>query len=276
MPDPKCILILGMHRGGTSAVSRSLRIFGASHGDDLVGGLSSNPLGHWEDIDVLRLDDAMLEALGMRWDSLEAVTERDVQILERQGFHIKASQLLADKIKANRFYALKEPRMTKLLPFWNKILAPLRPHCVIVFRNPASVAESLYKRDRLPPERGYLLWAVHMLECFRYAGEDTHLLVNYDDFMDDAEAALRRIARFFSLPVIADELNLVLNGFLHQNLRHTRYDARHLRGNPACPEQIGLMYEDMECLSRRGRHRRGCFAEFHDTWRRRTAALLPG
>ncbi|MDR2744920.1 MAG: hypothetical protein LBB66_06995, partial [Desulfovibrio sp.] len=55
LTSPECIMVLGMHRSGTSAVSLSLRVFGARHGDSLVGGLSSNPKGHWEDIDVLRL-----------------------------------------------------------------------------------------------------------------------------------------------------------------------------------------------------------------------------
>ena len=106
-------MVLGMHRSGTSAVSLSLRVFGARHGDRLVGGLSSNPKGHWEDIDVLRLNERMFEAIHTRWDSPSPVTPRDVRHLAGKGFVGAAAGLLRDKIAANGFYAVKDPRMTK-------------------------------------------------------------------------------------------------------------------------------------------------------------------
>jgi hypothetical protein len=240
-------MVLGMHRSGTSAVSLSLRVFGARHGDRLVGGLSSNPRGHWEDIDVLRLNERMFETIHTRWDSPSPVTPRDVRHLVGKGFVGIAAGLLRDKIAANGFYAVKDPRMTKLLPFWRKAFqaAEIQPYSVIVFRNPASVVASLHKRDRLPSEQGYLLWASHMLECFRHARHFAHLFVNYDEFIENPEKILTAVADRFRLSVNAEEFEMIARDFLDRGLRHTKFDARHLYGDTCCPREIALVYEQM-------------------------------
>jgi hypothetical protein len=245
-------MVLGMHRSGTSAVSLSLRVFGARHGDRLVGGLSSNPRGHWEDIDVLRLNERMFEAIHTRWDSPSPVTPRDVRHLAGKGFVGAAAGLLRDKIAANGFYAVKDPRMTKLLPFWRKAFqaAEIQPYSIIVFRNPASVVASLHKRDKLPPAQGYLLWASHMLECFRHARHLAHLFVNYDEFIENPKKILNAIADHLSLSVNAGEFEMIARDFLDKSLRHTKFDARRLYDDDCCPREIALAYERLERMRR--------------------------
>jgi hypothetical protein len=254
-------MVLGMHRSGTSAVSLSLRVFGARHGDHLVGGLSSNPRGHWEDIDVLRLNERMFEALRTRWDSLAPVTPQDVRRLAEEGFVEIAAGLLRSKIAANGFYAVKDPRMTKLLPFWRKAFqaAGIQPYSVIVFRNPASVVASLRKRDNLPPIQGYLLWASHMLECFRHARHFAHLFVNYDEFIENPQKILNAIADRFRLSVNAAEFEMIARDFLDRGLRHTKFDARHLCGDACCPREVALAYEQMLRTLSSGRPETGNF-----------------
>jgi hypothetical protein len=258
-------MVLGMHRSGTSAVSLSLRVFGARHGDRLVGGLSSNPRGHWEDVDVLRLNERMFEAVRTRWDNPSPVTSREVRCLAGKGFVGVAAGLLRDKIAANGFYAVKDPRMTKLLPFWRKAFqaAEIQPYFVIAFRNPASVVASLYKRDKLPPAQGYLLWASHMLECFRHARRFAHFFVNYDEFIEHPEKILTAIADRFRLSVNAEEFEMIARDFLDKGLRHTKYDARRLYGDACCPREIALVYERIERIqSGHGRPESGDFLKF--------------
>jgi hypothetical protein len=270
-------MVLGMHRSGTSAVSLSLRVFGARHGDRLVGGLPSNPRGHWEDIDVLRLNERMFEAICTRWDSPSPVTPRDVRILSEKGFVGAAAGLLRDKVAANGFYAVKDPRMTKLLPFWRRVFqaAEIQPYAVIVFRNPASVVASLYKRDKLPQVQGYLLWASHMLECFHHARHFAHLFVNYDEFIEKPEKILTAIADHFRLPVDTAEFEMLARDFLDRGLRHTKFDARHLYDDPGCPREIALAYERMQRTLSGGRPETGNFVKLAGILRNclRNAAL---
>jgi hypothetical protein len=269
MASATMMLVLGMHRGGTSAVSCSLRVFGANHGENLVGGLSSNPYGHWEDLDVLRHNEHMLNLLDTRWDAISPLDEYGVRILEQQGFVESSAALLRRKIASNGFYALKEPRLTKLLPLWHKVFQSmdLQPYTLVVCRNPASVAASLNKRDGMNHRHGYRLWASYMLECFHFARESTHALVNYDAFLENPERKLRAIADFFRLPVIAAEYEMIVSNFLDAGLRHTVFDVAYLYEDKACPREVALMYEELHHLCAAARYPDGTFAAFYRNYR---------
>ena len=64
----KDVIILGMHRSGTSMVSGLLTNLGVDLGEDALGPLISNPRGHFEDGDFLGLNNAILAAAGGTWD----------------------------------------------------------------------------------------------------------------------------------------------------------------------------------------------------------------
>ena len=137
--------------------------------------------------------------------------------------------------------------MTKLLPFWRRAFeaASTRPLVVFVFRNPASVAASLHKRDKLSLPHGYLLWASHMLECFRHARHFAHIFINYDAFIDNPGEGIAAIADCFRLPVDMAEFTLIERDFLDKKLRHTKFDAGYLYTDAHCPPGVALAYERM-------------------------------
>ena len=62
------LLVLGMHRSGTSALTRVLNLLGASLGDDLMPPGDDNPLGFWEHLGIVSVHEALLVALERRWD----------------------------------------------------------------------------------------------------------------------------------------------------------------------------------------------------------------
>ena len=65
---PVALLVLGMHRSGTSALTRVLNLLGASLGDDLMPPGDDNPLGFWEHQGIVSVHEALLVALERRWD----------------------------------------------------------------------------------------------------------------------------------------------------------------------------------------------------------------
>lgn len=263
------MLVLGMHRSGTSAVSRCLRVFGANHGERLMDNLASNPTGHWEDMDVQALNIRLLKFIGKRWDSVGLLNENDIDLLERNGFAELGVKLLESKITENVFFALKEPRMTILLPFWQNVFQRmgLQPHMVIVYRNPASVAASLHRRNGLPNTYGYLLWAAYTLECFHFAKAATHFLLDYDDFLNRPECILRCMSEFFQLPVLADELDAVVDSFLDKKLRHTIFDAQYLLESKDCPRLVAMMYRDIQSIYAAGMCDDAAFAKFYHKYK---------
>ena len=100
-------LILGMHRSGTSLLSRSLKIFGAEHGDNLLGSRPGNTKGHWEDLDALALNTEMLEFIGKDWKSIGPVTPHECERLEEHGYLEKINNLLYKKFYGTDFFVLK-------------------------------------------------------------------------------------------------------------------------------------------------------------------------
>ena len=46
------IIVLGMHRSGTSALTGVLNRVGVNLGDNLVAPEADNPAGYWENLDV--------------------------------------------------------------------------------------------------------------------------------------------------------------------------------------------------------------------------------
>ena len=68
------ILILGMHRSGTSALAGGVAALGAGFGERLMQAVpDQNAKGFWEDLDVVSIDDRVLLALGRTWDSIEPI-----------------------------------------------------------------------------------------------------------------------------------------------------------------------------------------------------------
>jgi len=111
---PRLIVVLGMHRSGTSAVTRALQVVGVELGEHFLPPDHRNEKGYWEDAEIQALNVEMLRALGRDWKSLAPISTRDVETMHELGFHDRACALLARKIDGKALYGLKDPRIIKL------------------------------------------------------------------------------------------------------------------------------------------------------------------
>ncbi|MCG8457379.1 MAG: hypothetical protein MI919_13970 [Holophagales bacterium] len=159
------LLVLGMHRSGTSMVTRLVNMMGASLGPEFRQQTpdEANPLGYWERLDLQDLHSNLLRACDGDWYHPDAV---DLGKMGHLGEHLeqRARQLIAE-LDARRPWVVKDPRMCLVLPFWLPLLET--PVAVFVYRHPIEVAESLHKRDGLPLAVGVALWQRSMLRCLR-------------------------------------------------------------------------------------------------------------
>ncbi len=217
----KLILILGMHRSGTSLLSRSMATFGAKHGENLLPSTPANKKGHWEDRDIYLLNEAILEHLSQTWYSVDFVTKEDLNSLHEAGFFQQAKDLLQSKINNFDIYALKEPRITKLLPFWNQVFRDLdiSVKFVFAFRHPYSVAKSLEKRYKFPLDYGMFLWYSYNIFVLKELEGKEAFFVNYDNFLEDTEKYLKLLEIFLDSPIIDFEKEIFLNEFMDTSLR---------------------------------------------------------
>jgi len=76
--NKKLIVVLGMHRSGTSAITRGLQVLGVSLGDRMIPPVEdNNPKGFWEDMDLNALNIEMLSALDSDWCRVTPVNSNE-------------------------------------------------------------------------------------------------------------------------------------------------------------------------------------------------------
>lgn len=120
--DKKCIMVLGMHRAGTSALAGVLDACGVNMGCNLMPPAGDNPKGYFEDMEVVRVNERLLQSFGMpgSWDS---VLMLDDDWLSKKG----VLDLLEDAVDVVRkeydgalVVGMKDPRICHFIPFWQR------------------------------------------------------------------------------------------------------------------------------------------------------------
>ena len=116
------LMVLGMHRSGTSLMARSLLEAGVDVGARLLGGSAGNPDGHFEDAVVVEHDERLLAALGRRWDEVPVADERTLPDAERASFLASVSGYLADDRGRRSHWAIKDPRLCLFASTWREAI----------------------------------------------------------------------------------------------------------------------------------------------------------
>lgn len=188
------ILVLGMHRSGTSALARLLNLMGAYFGPEGIGigANKENPKGFWERRDVRELNDMLLHGAGCDWDRVADFSVDRVPASVVAEFDARAARLVHG-LDAQRPWFLKEPRLCLLLPFWRTLLeAPVAVHIV---RHPLEVAASLQRRNGMPQEVGLALWERYVRAAIEGAAGLPSVLVCHRRLMLDPWAEVQSLLR---------------------------------------------------------------------------------
>ena len=164
------IVVLGMHRSGTSAVTRLVNMMGAYFGvEGISTGLNQeNPKGFWERRDVRRLNDQLLFSVDADWDRIADFELSKLSPKEIDAFTFDARQVILN-LDAHRPWIVKEPRLCLLFPLWKKLLEV--PTLIVVHRHPLEIAHSLKTRNGFSLPFGIALWEKYILSmCQGIAG----------------------------------------------------------------------------------------------------------
>lgn len=200
------IIILGMHRSGTSVVARLLNMMGAYFAPDDVVMLptEANPKGYWEREDVRVLNDDIFKALGVSWDNISDFERQRLTDTVHKEFSPRVQKIIMS-LDAHRPWMVKDPRLCLLLPVWQPLLEV--PLCIYVYRHPIQVAQSLQKREgilsvnegaslystrlakysknevKFPIVLGMALWEKYTLGALTYGKSLPRILVSFHDLM---------------------------------------------------------------------------------------------
>ncbi|TDK29987.1 sulfotransferase [Luteimonas terrae] len=214
------ILVAGMHRSGTSAITGCLESLGVALGTGLLPPGSDNPKGYFESERAVRIDDALLAGLDRRWDDARALPAGWTETAVATSALAEIAALLQDEFPAEPVFAIKDPRLSRLLPVWLDALRRTgsTPRVVLVVRHPSEVAASIQKRNGWSPAVSELLWLRHMLAAERDSRGVRRVAVTYDQLIDRPLQTMT--AALGALGVEVDGRGDVLDAFVSAGDRH--------------------------------------------------------
>ncbi|GEM_PF-520505 len=221
---PKAIIILGMHRSGTSALTGVLNQFGVDLGAKLLPNHITNERGFWENSQVIEINEKILKSLHSSWDDIAPLPPKWWQSEKLAPFKKAISEILRQNFATCPLWGIKDPRLYRLLPLWLPILEASGSvlHFVIVTRNPHEVAASLEKRDGLSANTSFQLWLENTLAAEKQTQSYSRVFVTYDELLQDWQSTVEKIARVLKLE-FAHSIESVqdkITAFLSTDLKH--------------------------------------------------------
>ncbi len=221
----QAFLIAGMHRSGTSALTRALSFMGADLPENLASALpDNNETGFWESVDLMILHDKLLASAGSSWKDWTPFNTTWYKSAVADKFMNKILSVVQNDFADSSLFVVKDPRICRFLPFWLDVLkrSSTKPYIVIPIRNPLEVAQSLKARDGLPLATGGLVWLRHVLDAMYFSESYPRALVSYRDLIQDWHLVIDSISDQLdvSFPRISISSELEVEQYLDPRQKH--------------------------------------------------------
>ena len=247
-------MVLGMHRSGTSVLTRALSLSGYALPATLMAAGADNLEGYWESRPIADFNDRVLSELGSAWDDPFAFDPNRGRSPLFSRFIPEAIRLIEAEFPRNRSIVLKDPRITVLGELWTAAIEAngLIPKPIICVRHPLDIAASLARRNQLPANRSFLIWLSYQLAAERSTRSTARAFVLMDDLMSDWRMSLSLIEA--SLGVVLErrdpEAELLIERSLKPELVHHRVSQLGARASRMLPDWAAGAYSWFESQAR--------------------------
>jgi len=226
----KIVIVLGMHRSGTSCLTGSLQLAGLDLGEYSEWN-PHNLKGNRENAEVMALNESILVANGGKWDAPPP------KIRWQPEHNAEARRILA-KYAGSPAWGFKDPRTLLTLDGW--LALGIAPDYIGIFRHPMAVAASLIQRsaDAMDLQKALALWYSYN-KCLlqRYQDKPFPILCfdwSENEFHRALAAAMTRIG----LQPGNDDGKFYTAELVHQ-----------LSGETRLPWKIGRLYKKLRAIS---------------------------
>lgn len=149
--DNRALIILGMHRSGTSVLSGTLSQAGVNLGTTFQPAFD-NPKGNQESPRIMALQEDILQRNGGSWNA-------PVNPSHWSPVHRELRDAIIESHGHDNIWGFKDPRTLYTLQGWLSVLP--EAELTGIFRHPFLVAESLQKRNEFTLEFGLNLWTLY-------------------------------------------------------------------------------------------------------------------
>ena len=232
----KIIVVLGMHRSGTSAVARVCNLLGADLGQRLMPPQADNLRGFWEHAELHGVHDALLAALGYTWDDGRSLPDQWWRSADVRPYRDQLIHILKRDFSGSTLPCVKDPRMSRLAPLWIELLREIgwQPRFLLTVRKPPAIAESLEARNGFSHAKSYYLTLRHWLDAELATRGQRRAFVSYEELLKEWRPAMRPPWDRLGLPWPADNgmRDARIREFLTAELQH------HQAGKPP-PGMLG-------------------------------------
>lgn len=246
------LLVLGMHRSGTSALTRTLNILGLGLPKTLIKNNSSNVKGHWESLPLSQLNDEYLRLGGLVWSDWKLGNLDRIRAKNRREFQSDLKALLGAEFPADRVSVLKEPRIARIadeyLEFFKAEDIPVS--AIIPVRNPLEVIQSLVARNDMNRLDAALLWLRNVLEAVEASADVKRAFFTYDRFLQSPVEVLSSVAERleFEYPIAPSVVENDITDFISHGLRHHEFETVDVAHDPVTQYWINDVYLALRLL----------------------------
>ncbi len=249
------ILVLGMHRGGTSAAAGFLVKLGGAHPKKtLMPAGDENERGYFESRALMTFHDELLASAGSSWTDWRQFNPAWYQSPTATAFQKRAKQLFKEEFDGEPLAVFKDPRVCRFAPFWLEVLAGIeaRARVVIPVRAPLEVAFSMRKRNGFSLATGALLWLRHIIDAEIASRALPRSIFTWDQLLRDWRSVAEKASTELGLlwPRLSDATAHEIENFIGYDLVHHRVSAPELAAHPDIHEWTMSAYHAMLKLAR--------------------------
>lgn len=221
------ILIIGVGRSGTSALTRVLSLSGCTLPETVSGATQTNPKGNWEPVEIWKLNHELM----LRHDSeYTDPTLRLQEIVrdkhEAQNYIGKVQSFLA-RCPRGSALLIKQPDITEVLELWVEAAKreDFSVKVIIPVRSPREVYASISAASDAPGETvsvelSNAFWLKRNLLAERHSRDLPRVVVEYSNLMDNWRHEIARIAAALSIDLEPGET--AVEGFLSRDLHRQK------------------------------------------------------
>lgn len=241
----KIVCITGMERSGSSMITRVLNFMGLYLGpkEKLILETDYNIKGCWEHKYLLDVSDKILKRFGGDTHTPPDFPLGWVNDPRLSGLENQARQIIQEDFSNKSLWGWKDTRCCLTLPFWQKLLPEMV--YVICLRNPLDVAKSLVARNWAPSIlKSANLWLNYNVSIIKNTHSAHRILVFYDDFLENLELEVKRLADFLASFQIKCNPNaeFYIDAFIEEGLQHYKTSLTETLYCPDIPFSIKVFY----------------------------------
>jgi hypothetical protein len=256
VPARQAILVLGMHRSGTSALGGVLDALGAGAPKTLMPPHRENPRGFFESAALAEAHDALLASAGSCWHDWRPFDPQWIGSDIAGQHRRKIEALLIDEFGDAPLIFVKDPRVCRFVPFTLSVLAGLNisPVAILPLRNPLEVASSLRRNRDFALSKSLLLWLRHVLDAEYHSRQLPRYFLPYEKFLLDWRGDMDRAAAKIGVtwPARSDVSEVKIEQFLTRDLHRERASVDEIRQHPEVPPIIRETYGLLTEITERG------------------------